>query len=366
MTAFLSEKGFSIGYLLMLLGVFTLLDGFAVDAWLHAEDPELAAEEGVFTLDNPGHLLVAIGLALTILGACVGPYTRWVLPSRSMLVALFLPAVAVGLALAASTGFAIALNDLGHEDGMHSHASTAETDDHTLPAAAAAVPTDDHTDTEPGHSEQPAAVDVAQGNRPAAGPGDTFPHGGHGGSHVLPEHIGTVTLAESTMHMPENTQPVERENLVFAEEFLAQARAGTEKYKDVSVAQAEGYFRITPDLPLIGAHFFRENSEGLDPARPSILLYERDDAGGWTLVGMSYTLPKALGDDAPPETELGGLAGWHYHSNLCFVGGGGVLIAPNDEACAGTFVAETGWLLHVWAWKDSPEGVFDHANSLLQ
>jgi hypothetical protein len=358
MTAFLSERGFGIGYALMLLGVIILLDGFAVDAWLHAEDQDLAAEEGLFTLSNPGHLFIAIGLTLIIIGACIGPYTRWVLPSRSVVLAMFVPAVALGLALAFSTGFAYLLNDLSHEDESHSHAaSTQPADDH----ATSTQSTDDH-------AAEPAVV-FPHPVAPAGGstePEAATEHTAHDMSRVLPEHTGTVTLAESTMHEPPNTQPITRDTLVFAETFLADARAATEKYKDVSVAQADGYFRITPDLPLIGAHFFRPGSEGLDPANPSILLYKGDGDGNWTLVGMAYQVPKTIGDDVPPETGLGGLAGWHYHTNLCFIGGGGVLIAPSAENCPGQFVAETGWLLHVWAWSDSPEGVFDHANSLLQ
>jgi hypothetical protein len=168
------------------------------------------------------------------------------------------------------------------------------------------------------------------------------------------------------MHEPPNTQSVTAENLAFAESFLAAARAGTEKYLDVAAAEAAGYARITPDIPLIGAHFFKPGLEGMDPANPSILLYEDDGAGGWALTGLSFTLPKTLGDDMPPVTDLGGLAGWHYHSNLCFLAGGRVTIAIDQSQCNGVFTAETGWLLHVWVWKDSPEGVFAHANSLLQ
>jgi hypothetical protein len=189
---------------------------------------------------------------------------------------------------------------------------------------------------------------------------------GHGMAHILPEHQATVALAESTMHEPPNDQPVTAENLAFAEQFLADARDGTEKYKDAGVAEADGYVRITPDIPLIGAHFFKAGLEGLDPAHPSILLYTGSDEEGWTLAGASYTLPKTPGEDTPPETQLGGLAGWHYHSNLCFLLGGRVTIAAGQEQCDGVYVAETGWLLHVWTWIDSPEGVFNHANSLLQ
>jgi hypothetical protein len=77
-------------------------------------------------------------------------------------------------------------------------------------------------------------------------------------------------------------------------------------------------------------------------------------------------MPKTLGDDTPPVTALGGLAQWHYHADLCFTAGGNVTITVSAKQCRGVFQAETAWLLHVWVWKDSPEGVFSHANSLMQ
>jgi len=343
MTELLQERGFAAGYALMVLGVIVLLDGLAVDAWLHGDDETLASRESLFTLSNPGHLLIFLGLAITIIGACVGPYTRWVLGRRSVMISIAAPVVAIVVAASSSAAFATAISNMSHEDASHAH-------DHDT-TVVMAEPQDHSHNLEP---ESPA--DTV----------DEPPHDAHDMSNVLPEHQATVALAESTMHEPPNEQSVTADTLRFAEQFLADSRAGTEKYRDVAVAEADGYIRITPDIPLIGAHFFKPGLEGLDPADPSILLYTGSDEEGWTLAGASYTLPKTPGDDTPPETELGGLAGWHYHSNLCFLAGGNVTIAARDEDCAGVYVAETGWLLHAWTWSDSPEGVFNHANSLLQ
>jgi hypothetical protein len=66
-----------------LLGVLTLLSGLAVDSYLHAKDPGLIHREGLFTLTNPGHLLLGTGIGLVVLGV-VGaayialPYGVWV------------------------------------------------------------------------------------------------------------------------------------------------------------------------------------------------------------------------------------------------------------------------------------------------
>ncbi len=50
------------------LGVVVMLGGLGLDAQLHAETPDLAAHEGIFTLSNPGHALLAAGIALSVAG----------------------------------------------------------------------------------------------------------------------------------------------------------------------------------------------------------------------------------------------------------------------------------------------------------
>jgi hypothetical protein len=66
-----------------LAGVAALLTGLALDSYLHARDPSLVHREGVFTLGNPGHVLLGIGIALVVVGV-VGaayatlPYAVWV------------------------------------------------------------------------------------------------------------------------------------------------------------------------------------------------------------------------------------------------------------------------------------------------
>jgi hypothetical protein len=58
-----------------LLGVVTLLSGLAVDSYLHARDPQLIHREGLFTLTNPGHLLLGMGIGLVVLGVVGAAYT---------------------------------------------------------------------------------------------------------------------------------------------------------------------------------------------------------------------------------------------------------------------------------------------------
>ena len=58
-----------------LLGVVALLGGLALDSYLHARDPTLAHREGIFTLGNPGHVLLGIGIGLVVVGVVGAAYT---------------------------------------------------------------------------------------------------------------------------------------------------------------------------------------------------------------------------------------------------------------------------------------------------
>src|SRR5919108_4232429 len=50
------------------VGVLLLLTGLAWDAVAHANDPSLAGREGIFTLRNPGHVLMGLGIGLVLVG----------------------------------------------------------------------------------------------------------------------------------------------------------------------------------------------------------------------------------------------------------------------------------------------------------
>jgi hypothetical protein len=58
-----------------LLGVAALGLGLAWDAFLHAQDPTLAQREGIFTLVNPGHVLIGAGILLADVGLVGAAYT---------------------------------------------------------------------------------------------------------------------------------------------------------------------------------------------------------------------------------------------------------------------------------------------------
>jgi len=308
---FLRRNGLLIGYGWSAIGFILLLTGLYVDLARHSS--QHVDNERVFNFSNPGHIIAIAGIYNLAAGLVLAGFSGWVLSRLSMPKSVSL--LAGVLLLAASFSFLIV-----RLDSKNAAVESSSVD-------AAAVPN-------------------------------------HGKSEN-----GSPDPLEGTFHEAVNNARVTPENLTFAADFLAKAKDATAKYKDVNVAEQDGYVRITQYLPIIGAHFLNPGpvARRLDPAHPPILLYDKGVDGAWILAGVAYVMPKRPGVSAPPSTPLGSLARWHYHSNLCFdLQTLAVAEAATASQCQGRFAAETPWLLHAWIWIDSPEGVFNHANSLLQ
>ena len=125
-------------------------------------------------------------------------------------------------------------------------------------------------------------------------------------------------------------------------------RESTERYKDVSAAEADGYALqfgcVTgPDSGAMGLHFVNGalvNRGEIDATRPQIVIYEPTANGGLRLIGADYLVLADAWDkknQGPPEL-MGQL--FHYFE------------APNR------FGLPAFYTLHVWAWKDNPNGAF--------
>ena len=125
-------------------------------------------------------------------------------------------------------------------------------------------------------------------------------------------------------------------------------RAGTKQYINVNNATAAGYGPFLgcvagTDHGAMGVHYVNGTLLGnltLDPSQPQALIYEPND-GKMTLVGVEFILDSAswlaANNNTPPVLD-----GQVFN----FVG------APNRFNIASFFE------LHVWAWRDNPQGSF--------
>jgi hypothetical protein len=152
--------------------------------------------------------------------------------------------------------------------------------------------------------------------------------------------------------------------------YLERAREATAKYRDVRVAEADGYRAIGPDVPGMGIHYvLPAEQNGFDAEKPPILLYEKNQSapGGFALVGVSYLLNAPEGPDGQPLNSPfpKALAVWHRHENICVLPDRSATAGSSAERCrekGGHFSAETQWMVHAWIWKDSALGVFSPEN----
>ena len=133
-----------------------------------------------------------------------------------------------------------------------------------------------------------------------------------------------------------------------AQTLLNVVRQATEKYKDVSVAEADGYALqfgcVTgPDSGAMGLHYVNGalvSSGILDPRHPQIVIYEPTPDGKVKLTGADFIVIASQWDahHSGPHELMGQL--FHYFE------------APNR------FGLPAFYTLHVWAWKENPNGAF--------
>jgi hypothetical protein len=131
-------------------------------------------------------------------------------------------------------------------------------------------------------------------------------------------------------------------------------REATERYRDVSVAEGDGYALMFgcvsgPDSGAMGLHYVNLSLVGdgkLDPARPEIVIYEPTPGGRLNLIGADYLVfADAWNKNNPTATPQ--LMGQLLH----------LIEAPNRYGLPAFYT------LHVWAWKENPTGSFTNWHS---
>lgn len=161
-------------------------------------------------------------------------------------------------------------------------------------------------------------------------------------SYVLAQHDQTRTLRsqqhESAADHRPGTGPL-----------VKVVRESTERFRDVAVAEAEGYKLLFgcvsgPDYGAMGLHYVNlplVMDDVLDPTRPEIVIYEPTSHGRPRLIGADFLIFADKWHDKNP-TATPELMGQLLH----------LFESPNRFGLASFYT------LHVWAWKENRDGAF--------
>ena len=145
---------------------------------------------------------------------------------------------------------------------------------------------------------------------------------------------------------------------------LQKVRASLEKYQDPIVAARDGYLSTVacvnfPNAPQPGHEPYPKGAMGvhllnmqlvspeLDPMKPQILLYEPDASGKLHLTGAEWFVPLAIAKERPRLFGQDFVGPMEGHEPLM----------PADMK---------HYDLHVWLFKDNPEGMFSSTNPAVK
>lgn len=149
-------------------------------------------------------------------------------------------------------------------------------------------------------------------------------------------------------------------------------RVAIAKYRDVKVAEAEGYELFLASVKDQKVYHYTkswhavQNAFGFDPARPTSLLYARGKDGEMELVGAMYTASKRVTEDQLHERIPLSIAQWHQHVDIClpkrgdrerwtetrdgqmlFGPAGAIATEAECDAAGGRFIPQLfGWMVH--------------------
>jgi hypothetical protein len=180
------------------------------------------------------------------------------------------------------------------------------------------------------------------------------------------------TMAAMAKHMAySSTRPLTAADSIRSAQVINELRQAVAKYQDVKVAEADGYKMFAPQIKNQPQYHFTKgwnairNQWGFDAARPTSLLYKKDEQGQFHLIGAMYTASKSTSEDELNERIPLSVARWHRHINWCIpkhnakerwletkdgrpiFGPLGVATKDECNAVNGRFIPQAfGWMVH--------------------
>lgn len=163
-----------------------------------------------------------------------------------------------------------------------------------------------------------------------------------------------------------------------AAEILVVMRRELVRYRDIEAAKVDGFRQFVPSGVAAVQHYTKarwafQARTGLDPARPTSLLYQRAADGSLEFVGAMFTAPAELTEDELNARLPLSMARWHQHINWCLPSladarrrwretrNGQPVFGPKSpiataeacEAVGGRFRPRLfGWMVHVMAFSE--------------
>lgn len=143
-------------------------------------------------------------------------------------------------------------------------------------------------------------------------------------TRAVPSPRGHTAGANANLHMEMTpVVPATAADSARAAGIAAALRTALAKYADTTAAVADGYGMFLPGLKQQKVYHFTNNWRAVqeafrfEPTRPTSLLYRKDSAGAFVLVGAMYTAPKRFDHEKLDARVPLSIARWHKHVNWC-------------------------------------------------